>query len=87
MSDTNASPGSVPIDSHSIDRTTISNAVLFCQDSIAKLAEGKRKLNPLGVSPGVFDMVDSISQLQNSMLDLLNWADQVDKRLAQSPSE
>ena len=82
MSDTSAPSGSQPN-----DRTTISNAILFCQDSITKLETGRRSLNPLAISKGIFEIVDSIGQLQNSMLDLLNWADQVDKRLAESPSE
>jgi hypothetical protein len=89
MSNTSSPNNAVPTNSHPIDPTTMSNtignAVLFCQDSIAILAAGKTKLNRLAVSPGIFDMADAISQLQNSMLDLLNWAAEVDARLGEPP--
>jgi hypothetical protein len=71
-----------PNNSAPIDATTISNAILFCQNSIELLAAGRSMLNPLGISPAIFQIADSIGQLQNSMLDLLNWATEVDKRLA-----
>jgi hypothetical protein len=82
MPETTSPSNAVPI-----DETAISNAVLFCQDSIVHLATARKKLNPLAISPGIYELADSMEQLQNSMLDLLNWANQVTTRLTISPSE
>ena len=87
MSENSSLADSEPTGSTAIDATAISNAILFCQDSIALLDKGRKKLNPLGENPGVFDMADSMRQLQNSMLDLLNWAHQVNARLAAPSAE
>ncbi|HEY1530425.1 MAG TPA: hypothetical protein VGF80_06380 [Galbitalea sp.] len=76
---TDSAPSSTPI-----DPSTISNAVLFCQDSVAQLAAARKLLNPITLDPTLRHIVDSIEQLQNSMLDMLNWASQVDVRLSES---
>jgi hypothetical protein len=81
MTDSSSSTPATPGDAAPIDPSTISNAILFCEDSIALLTKGRTRLNPLAENPGVFDMADSMIQLQKSMLNLLNWAHQVNAQL------
>jgi hypothetical protein len=65
----------------------INNAILFCQDSAVQLAAARKLLNPMTLDPTLRHIVDSIGQLQNSMLDLLSWAGQVSERLANPSSK
>lgn len=66
------------------DATLLNNAILFCQDSAAKLEAARKLINPLSIDPTFRHITDSIGQLQNSMLDVLNWANRVNERLGES---